>query len=46
MVKRPAKIGVEGIFDLVFIDADKVNYINYWELCLPKIRRGWFIGDR
>ncbi len=31
---------IEGIFDLVFIDADKVNYINYWELCLPKIRRG------
>ncbi|KAB2945243.1 MAG: hypothetical protein F9K14_11450 [Candidatus Methanoperedens sp.] len=25
---------------LVFIDADKVNYINYWELCLPKIRSG------
>lgn len=31
---------IEGFFDLVFIDADKVNYINYWELCLPKIRRG------
>jgi caffeoyl-CoA O-methyltransferase len=31
---------IEGLFDLVFIDADKVNYINYWELCLPKIRRG------
>ncbi|MCX9088304.1 MAG: class I SAM-dependent methyltransferase [Candidatus Methanoperedens sp.] len=30
---------IEGPFDLVFIDADKVNYINYWELCLPKIRR-------
>ena len=30
---------IEGLFDLVFIDADKVNYINYWELCLPKIRR-------
>ena len=31
---------IEGLFDLVFIDADKVNYINYWELCLPKIRPG------
>jgi caffeoyl-CoA O-methyltransferase len=31
---------IVGLFDLVFIDADKVNYINYWELCLPKIRRG------
>ncbi|CAG1008824.1 MAG: class I SAM-dependent methyltransferase [Candidatus Methanoperedens sp.] len=31
---------IEGLFDLVFIDADKVNYINYWELCLTKIRSG------
>jgi len=31
---------IEGSFDLVFIDADKENYINYWELCLPKTRRG------
>jgi caffeoyl-CoA O-methyltransferase len=31
---------IEGSFDLIFIDADKMNYINYWELCLPKIRRG------
>jgi len=31
---------IEGLFDLVFIDADKKNYINYWELCLPKIRSG------
>ena len=34
---------IEGLFDLVFIDADKVNYINYWELCLPKIRRGGLV---
>lgn len=26
--------------DLVFIDADKENYVNYWEVCIPKIRRG------
>jgi caffeoyl-CoA O-methyltransferase len=31
---------IEGPFDLVFIDADKENYINYWELCLPKTRSG------
>jgi caffeoyl-CoA O-methyltransferase len=30
-------------FDLVFIDADKENYINYFELCLPKIRKGGFV---
>ena len=31
---------IEGLFDLVFIDADKENYINYWELCIPKTRHG------
>ncbi|HTL69903.1 MAG TPA: class I SAM-dependent methyltransferase [Candidatus Eisenbacteria bacterium] len=31
---------VEGPFDLVFIDADKSNYVNYWEACVPKDRRG------
>jgi caffeoyl-CoA O-methyltransferase len=25
-------------FDLVFIDADKPNYIAYWEACVPKLR--------
>ena len=29
---------LKGPFDLVFIDADKENYINYWELCVPKTR--------
>lgn len=27
-------------FDLVFIDADKENYARYWDLCLPKLKRG------
>ena len=31
---------LKGPFDAVFIDADKENYIRYWELCLPKIRKG------
>ncbi len=31
---------IAGPFDLVFIDADKENYVKYWEACLPKVRRG------
>ena len=31
---------LKGPFDLVFIDADKENYLRYWNLCLPKVRRG------
>ncbi|MGE5316671.1 MAG: O-methyltransferase [Chloroflexota bacterium] len=30
-------------FDLVFIDADKENYINYYQICLPRVRKGGFI---
>lgn len=30
-------------FDLVFIDADKENYSNYFELVLPKVRKGGFL---
>ncbi len=30
-------------WDLVFIDADKVNYINYYELTLPHVRNGGII---
>ncbi len=32
-----------GPFDLAFIDADKENYVNYYEAVLPKIRQGGFI---
>lgn len=30
-------------WDLVFIDADKLNYINYYELTLPRLKEGGFI---
>ena len=37
---------LEDEWDLVFIDADKVNYINYYELTLPKLKSGgWIIAD-
>jgi len=32
--------GLDGPFDLVFIDADKTNYSAYWDACVPKVRRG------
>ena len=34
---------VEGPLDLAFIDADKVNYSNYWEAIVPKMRQGGVI---
>lgn len=30
-------------WDLVFIDADKVSYIDYYELTLPNVKQGGFI---
>lgn len=30
-------------FDLVFIDADKINYSSYFNLCLEKVRPGGFL---
>lgn len=34
---------LDGPFDIVFIDADKPNYSNYYDLVLPKVREGGFI---
>ncbi|MFQ5511710.1 MAG: O-methyltransferase [Candidatus Krumholzibacteriia bacterium] len=34
---------LQGPFDLVFIDADKGNYIAYWEACVPMVRRGGLV---
>lgn len=32
-----------GPFDMIFIDADKSNYSNYYEACLPLLRAGGLI---
>lgn len=34
---------LEEQLDMVFIDADKVNYKNYYDMVLPKVRQGGFI---
>jgi len=34
---------IEEEFDVVFIDADKLNYINYYNLVFPKVRIGGYI---
>lgn len=31
---------IEGPFDMAFLDADKENYPNYYDMVLPKLRRG------
>jgi len=34
---------LDDMWDLVFIDADKENYINYFNLVLPKVKQNGFI---
>jgi predicted O-methyltransferase YrrM len=33
-----------GSFDFVYIDADKVGYVDYFHLCLPLVRSGGVIA--
>jgi predicted O-methyltransferase YrrM len=35
--------GLTGIFDMVFIDADKINYARYYDLVFDKVRNGGYI---
>lgn len=35
--------GLNEVFDLVFIDADKEQYVDYYEAALQKVRRGGFL---
>ncbi len=34
---------LKDIFDLVFLDADKKNYVRYFDLILPRVRKGGVI---
>lgn len=34
---------MQEVFDLVFIDADKKNYLNYYQLVFDKVRTGGYI---
>lgn len=35
-----AKLPATEVFDIVFLDADKENYVNYYEAALPRLRPG------
>jgi len=38
--------GLEGSFDLVFVDADKPGYVGYYEAVLPRLsERGLIVAD-
>ena len=43
---RETVAGLAGPFDLVFIDADKASYVDYYEAVLPKLaERGLIVAD-
>src|SRR5690606_37565769 len=35
---------LKGYFDFAFIDADKENYIAYWDFIVPRVRKGGLIA--
>jgi predicted O-methyltransferase YrrM len=35
--------GQKNAYDFAFIDADKENYLNYYERCLELVRKGGLI---
>ena len=43
-LKSKIEDGESNTYDFAFIDADKINYLNYYELCLDLIRSGGVIA--
>ena len=43
-LKSKIEDGESNSYDFAFIDADKINYLNYYELCLDLIRPGGVIA--
>lgn len=42
-IQKFKEVGNSGTYDLAFVDADKANYIHYYEGCLELIRPGGLI---
>jgi predicted O-methyltransferase YrrM len=34
---------LNNVWDIVFIDADKSNYLNYYKLCIDQVKKGGYI---
>lgn len=44
ILQRMIDQGQSGQYDFAFIDADKTNYLKYYELCLQLLRKGGIIA--